>query len=544
MYTDHFGLTQSPFTSSPDPRFFYANATYQKAFTELRYGVKLRKGLMVLTGHSGTGKTTLMKLLASRFESHIAAARIEAPGDFAELLQRALVEFGLPCSPQERASLIRRFKGFLTEQSGHDRIAALLIDDAHLYDDRALTEIGRLSTLKADGHCLVQIILAGHPDLERRLREPRLQPIHRRVALWSALVPLAHNEVRAYIAHRLGQCGRQDWPLLFHPAAVEEIAAASGGVPGAINTICDRALSAAFHAGARAVSPEMARAIAREIQLSAEATEHGAPRARRDQAPTARPTEEKARSGMEREAPGRVEPAAARSPDEFIAGVIRRRARRRRRRRWELTGATLLAAAAVAVLVFYFANRSWRASSEESPISQTLGAHEPGLASAPLALDAASEARSSNPTKSKADVWRLPANTEKAPPDSEPRSDRASGRAPAVPRARPSAQVRIYTQGAEERDRALLDEIREVLVENGYSARDARLARGFTRGDVRFFFPQDRTEAERIKTLIETELSRRGVALSLEMLERDGSKFELAVPGNIEVWLPPLEKSG
>lgn len=104
--------------------------------------------------------------------------------------------------------------------------------------------------------------------------------------------------------------------------------------------------------------------------------------------------------------------------------------------------------------------------------------------------------------------------------------------------------TRVYVHMLHARDRFVLEDVSDALRHRGYIIPYTRVATGRTEGDVRFFFPQDRREAERVKSLIESELGSRGYYISLELLERDGKKFQLAAPGNIEVWLPPLPNSG
>jgi general secretion pathway protein A len=184
MYKEHFGFSELPFHATSDPRFFYSNRLYQEAFTGLRWGIKLRQGLIVITGESGTGKTTLLKRVIEGFEPSIQTALISSHHrNFAQMLRRILVNFGLPNPPNNRLIMLEKIRSYLTEEFKEDRIVVVLFDDAQDIDVRMLKELELLLDLETDRQKLLQIVLLGSPELELKLQHPELRSIKQRVAI-------------------------------------------------------------------------------------------------------------------------------------------------------------------------------------------------------------------------------------------------------------------------------------------------------------------------------------------------------------------------
>ena len=270
MYNEHFGLNESPFNVTSDPRFFYSNRLYQEAFTGVRWGIKLRQGLIVMTGESGTGKTTLLKMVKEKFESSTPAALVLGPyPDFSAVLQLMLIEFGLPKPPGGQFTMMRQLRSYLTEELQKNQIVSVLFDEAQEMDVRTLKELELLLDLEADDEKLLQVVLVGSPELVTKLADPELRSIKQRVALWCRLAPLQSCEVAAYIDHRVMRAG-QGGKNLFAPDAVEQIARSSRGIPRLINIICDTALLAAYRAGQKSISPEMIQKISHNLRLTEE----------------------------------------------------------------------------------------------------------------------------------------------------------------------------------------------------------------------------------------------------------------------------------
>ena len=266
MYERYFRLREPAFNLTPNPRFFFANASHREAFATLSYGVERRKGIIVITGEAGTGKTTLLRMFVQNPGSTIHLSYIVDPHlKFIELLQCASDAFGLAQS-HDRLTMVRQLSGYLSEQLKKDHIVALLFDEAQDLDDEVLEELRLLSDLENAGENLVQIVLVGQSELESRLAEPSFRHVKQRVALCSRLVPLSREEIRPYIEYRLSVAGYTG-PTLFATSAIERIALHSKGIPRLINLICDNALLIACATSQNGVGAETIEEVAGELQL-------------------------------------------------------------------------------------------------------------------------------------------------------------------------------------------------------------------------------------------------------------------------------------
>jgi general secretion pathway protein A len=271
MYNEYFGFTEAPFSLTPDPRFSYTNALYQEAFATLRYGIEARKGFIVITGEAGTGKTTLLRRLMQSFGRHVQTAYIYNPHvTLTELLRLILSDLGLASRTDDRLAMIAQLNEYLIKQLKQRNIVTLLVDEAQELSIEMLEEIRLLSNLETDTQKLLQIVLMGQPELERKLDQPELRQLKQRVALRCRLDPLPSNEVGEYISARLKAVGysRKD---LFHASAVEKIAAHSRGIPRIINIICDNALLIAYAASKKTVFAATIDEVARDLRLNQQA---------------------------------------------------------------------------------------------------------------------------------------------------------------------------------------------------------------------------------------------------------------------------------
>ena len=268
MYNEYFGFTEAPFSLTPDPRFSYTNALYQEAFATLRYGIEARKGFIVITGEAGTGKTTLLRRLMQSFGRHVQTAYIYNPHvTLSELLRLILSDLGLTNRTDDRLAMIAQLNEYLIKQLKERNIVTLLVDEAQELSVDMLEEVRLLSNLETDTQKLLQIVLMGQPELERKLDQPELRQLKQRVALRCRLDPLPSNEVGEYISARLKAVGysRKD---LFHASAVEKIAMHSRGIPRIINIICDNALLIAFAASKKTVSAATIDEVAGDLRLN------------------------------------------------------------------------------------------------------------------------------------------------------------------------------------------------------------------------------------------------------------------------------------
>ncbi len=267
MYNAHYQFRESPFGLTPDPQFYYSNAVYREAWATLRYGIEGRKGFIVITGEAGTGKTTLLRKALHEFQPSINAAYVSNTlVSINDLLRFVLKDFGLFSSTASKFEMMERLNRYLIEQFEKGNVVALLIDEAHDLSFPCLEELRLLGNLETDKHKLLQIVLVGQPELERKLNQPELLQLKQRVALRCRLRPVEAGEVGSYIESRLQTIGHRSADL-FDPEAIEKIAYYSQGLPRLINIICDNALLIGYAACKFKVSATMIDEAAEDLMI-------------------------------------------------------------------------------------------------------------------------------------------------------------------------------------------------------------------------------------------------------------------------------------
>jgi general secretion pathway protein A len=262
-----FGFQEPPFNLTPDPKFFFASAHHREALAALYYGIKSKKGFIVVTGEVGTGKTTLLrKLLRSLEATHQSVFIFNTLLSFDELLEYALRDLGLEPKNRGRAALIQQLNEFLLETLKKGHVVSLLIDECQQLSESTLESIRLLSNLETDREKLLQVILVGQPELEAKLNNPSLRQLKQRVSLWSRLDRLSPQDTEAYIRHRLGVVGYRG-PDIFDAAALNLIAQYACGTPRLINSICDNALLTAFAVSKKVISKSLIQEVIRDLRL-------------------------------------------------------------------------------------------------------------------------------------------------------------------------------------------------------------------------------------------------------------------------------------
>ena len=208
MYEQHFGFRESPFSITPDPRFFYANSVYLEAYANLRYGIEAKKGFIAVTGEVGTGKTTLLRKLMLSLDKTIQTVLVfNTDVTFNELLRVISRELGLSTAGKDRLSMIEGLNDYLIEQLEHGRTVCMLIDEVQNLSDESLEGLRLLSNLETDRQKLLQIVLMGQPELQAKLDQPHLRQLKQRIAIRSELARLRDDEVGSYINFRIRVAG-------------------------------------------------------------------------------------------------------------------------------------------------------------------------------------------------------------------------------------------------------------------------------------------------------------------------------------------------
>jgi len=254
MYCQFYGLKERPFNVTSDPAFFFFSNKHKEALAHLSYGVSQRKGIIVITGEIGTGKTTLCRFFLNKLEKNVKTAFILNPYlPEIQLLEAIINDFGVNIKDRSSFSFVSELNKFLLSESGAGNNVVLIIDEAQNLKSHQLEQIRLLSNLETEKDKLLQIILTGQPELNRRLNLYDLRQLQQRITVRYHVTPLDKDEVKGYVEHRLNIAGSSMDQAKFSAEALEEIYSFSEGTPRLINIICDRALLAGFVAGARQI---------------------------------------------------------------------------------------------------------------------------------------------------------------------------------------------------------------------------------------------------------------------------------------------------
>src|SRR5215216_6838889 len=267
MYQEFYGLRDIPFSLAPDPKYLFRTESLLEVFANLQYGIENGKGIVVVTGEVGTGKTTILRSMLQSLDHTVLAAYIFNPllstCEFFDLLAG---EFRLK-PQQSKATMLRMLGYVLMSRHAQGLRTVLVVDEAHLLPPHLLEEIRLLSNFETNREKLLQIILCGQPELHDLLMQPELRQLKQRVSLKCSIKPLAPHDTGEYIRWRLRVAGAKDAEM-FEPQAIRALHQYSGGIPRIINNICDNALLTGFGLNSPRITPAIISQVVEELDLT------------------------------------------------------------------------------------------------------------------------------------------------------------------------------------------------------------------------------------------------------------------------------------
>jgi general secretion pathway protein A len=245
MYTNFFGFSEKPFELTPDPKFSYQTHRLREISAIVIYGIRERRGFITIIGEPGTGKTTLLNAALDQVNQEIIKyALIQNTGmSFKDTLHEVVFKLGLAKIEEKltKSKMIMRLNHFAIQQFKKGGNVAIILDEAQNFSLSNLENLRLLSNLETRKHKLIQICLAGQPELENKLKQPRLTQLAQRISLKGRTSPFNEKDTYEYIKHRL-EVARYNGPPLFGNKAKQLIWVHSQGIPRNINAICDNAL--------------------------------------------------------------------------------------------------------------------------------------------------------------------------------------------------------------------------------------------------------------------------------------------------------------
>jgi len=265
MYTSYWGLSAPPFENVPSQELFYESPQHEEALVRLVYAVEHKKGLAVLTGEVGSGKTTISRVLydylnTAGFEVITIVNPALNPVDFYRSL---LLKLGEPIEEASKAILLDRFTQRLIQNFEHEINTVLIIDEAHLIKDRAiLEELRMMLNLQHADQFLVTLLIMGQPALAANIAS--LKPLKERIAIRYDLKPLTFNDTARYLLYRLKSCGARRG--IFTKTALTPLYKYSGGIPLRINNLCERSLLIGMMNNARVVDSATIQAAIEDMK--------------------------------------------------------------------------------------------------------------------------------------------------------------------------------------------------------------------------------------------------------------------------------------
>ena len=267
MYQSFYGFREMPFNITPDPKFLFLSPTHLEALQHLKFGIREKKGFIVLIGEVGCGKTTLCRRFLNELDpAHYDTALILNPRvTETQMLKAILGELGETKLARSQVDLVSQMNRVLLERIARGRDIVLIIDEAQNLSFEVLEQVRLLSNLETDKQKLLQIVLMGQPELKGLLAREELRQLRQRILVHYELHPLSYRDMIHYIQHRLTLAGSSGRPA-FTPWAFRALHKASRGIPRIVNNLCDKAMLSAFIRESDEVNYWDARRAARDME--------------------------------------------------------------------------------------------------------------------------------------------------------------------------------------------------------------------------------------------------------------------------------------
>ena len=266
MYEQYYGLSEKPFSLTPDTDFYYQSYTHQEALNVLLVAIKSGDGFIKVTGEVGTGKTLMCRKLLDALEPDFETAYVPNPYmTSSALLQAVLNELGISGDVAEE-DYLSRINDHLIENARQDKGTVIILDEAQSLPAESLEAIRLLSNLETGKHKLVQIVLFGQPELDNILSQNNIRQLKQRIMHSYELQPLSEDSIRSYLQHRIKSAGYRG-PELFDVGAQRRIFKFSQGIPRVINVLCNKALMLSYASGEFYVCRKHIEAAAADSQV-------------------------------------------------------------------------------------------------------------------------------------------------------------------------------------------------------------------------------------------------------------------------------------
>lgn len=254
MYTEHFGLNKLPFENVPDPQFFYNQGDYSRIRDQISGSLQSGRGLIVVTGPIGSGKTTLSQMIKSDFSDNVRLIWIaEPPANSTDLFLYLAQELGLQPTSTEKTFIMRDVRKALLKINSEGKKCLVIMDESHLMSSDVFNGVRLLNNLEEGPVKLIQLLLLGQEEMMKAINKPEMEPFKQRIATLETLGKLDVDGIRKYIAHRILVAGGD--PTLISDTGWEafSIAFNTGGTPRMINALCDKSFNVAFERGKAAI---------------------------------------------------------------------------------------------------------------------------------------------------------------------------------------------------------------------------------------------------------------------------------------------------